>query len=126
MAFLDEKAVDMYYPYLYEGRLPEADGEIAVERQALMQLGFENIKLGEQITLTMKIPDGKEFSDKIEKRTFSLVGVICNKKSHFCEWDSADEANFLPAAFVNRGEKVALGGKELLVAFVNLKKYEKN
>lgn len=126
VAYLDEKAVDMYYPYLYEGRLPEADGEIAVERQALMQLGFENIKLGEQITLTMKIPDGKEFSDKIEKRTFSLVGVICNKKSHVCEWDSADEANFLPAAFVNRGEKVALGGKELLVAFVNLKKYEKN
>ena len=126
VAYLDEKAVDMYYPYLYEGRLPEDDGEIAVERQALMQLGFENIKLGEQITLTMKIPDGKEFSDKIEKRTFSLVGVICNKKSHICEWDSADEANFLPAAFVNRGEKVALGGKELLVAFVNLKKYEKN
>ncbi|MBQ7295792.1 MAG: ABC transporter permease [Clostridia bacterium] len=124
VAWLDEKAVEMYYPFLYEGRLPEKAGEIAAERQSLMQLGFADAKLGEQITLTMKIPDGKDFSKKTEKRTYTLVGVVCNKKTAICEWRTSQESAYLPAVFVNKGEEVAVGGKELLVAFVNFDNYQ--
>lgn len=124
VAYLDEKAVEMYYPFLYEGRLPENEGEIAVEKQALMQLGFENTKLGDTITLNMRIPDGEEFSSKTETRTYTLVGIVCNKKSKICAWKLSDKSMYLPAAFVYQGEEVAIGGKELLVAFVNWRNSE--
>ena len=120
VAWLEDKAVEMYYPYLYEGRLPEADGEIAIERQSLMTLGLMDKKLGDKITLSMKVPDGKAFSDKTEKRTYTLVGVVCNKKGNLCEWEVPEKAAYFPSAFVNKGEETAIGGKEILIAFLNL------
>ena len=125
VAWLEEKAVDMYYPYLYEGRLPEKDGEIVIERQSLMTLGLTDKKIGDKITLSMKIPDGKAFSDKTEKRTYTLVGIMCNKKEAILSRQSNEYATYLPSAFVNKGEETAVGGKELLVAFVNIKLYDK-
>ncbi len=124
VAWLDENAVDMYYPYLYEGRLPESIGEIAIERQVLIQLGFEKANIGDKLTLTMKIPDGKGFSDKTEKRTYTLTGIMCNKRAAIFEWRSAETEIYLPSALVAKGEQVTIGGKELLVAFVNLKMHE--
>lgn len=123
VAWLDDKAVDMYYPYLYEGRLPEADGEIAIERQSLMTLGLTDKKTGDKITISMKIPDGKAFSDKTEKRTYTLVGIMCNKKEAILSSKSNEYATYLPSAFVNKGEETAVGGKDLLIVFVNLNLY---
>ncbi len=124
VSWLDENAVDMYYPYLYEGRLPESIGEIAVERQVLIQLGYEKANVGDKLTLTMKIPDGKGFSEKTEKRTYTLTGIMCNKRAAIFEWRSAETEIYMPSAFVAKGEQVTVGGKELLVAFVNIKLYE--
>ncbi len=122
VAWLEDKAVEMYYPFLYEGRMPENEGEAIVERQALMTLGLADKKLGDKITLAMKIPDGKAFSEKTEERTYTIVGIICNKKDAICEWESG-KAEFFPSVFVNKGEQTAVGGKELLIAFVNLNLY---
>lgn len=120
VAWLEDKAVDMYYPYLYEGRLPEADGEIAIERQSLMSLGLTDKRIGDKITLSMKVPDGKAFTDKTEKRTYTLVGIVCNKKQSICDRWFTDTSEYFPSAFVNKGEETALGGKEIRVAFLNL------
>ena len=120
VAWLEDKAIDMYYPYLYEGRLPEADSEVAIERQSLMTLGLTDKKIGDKITLSMKVPNGKVFSDKTEKRTYTLVGIVCNKKEKICEWETPENAAYFPSVFVNKGEKTAIGGKEILVAFLDL------
>ncbi len=122
VAWLEDKAVEMYYPFLYEGRMPENEGEAIVERQALMTLGIADKKLGDEITLAMKIPDGKGFSEKTEERTYTIVGIMCNKKDAICEWESG-KAEYFPSVFVNKGEQTAVGGKELLIAFVNLNLY---
>ncbi len=122
VAWLEDKAIEMYYPFLYEGRLPENEGEAAVERQALMTLGLGDKKLGDKITLTMKVPDGKGFSDKTEERTYTIVGIMCNKKEAICKWETG-KADYFPSIFVNKGEQTAVGGKELLIAFVNLNLY---
>ena len=122
VAWLEDKAVEMYYPFLYEGRMPENEGEAIVERSALMTLGLADKKLGDEITLVMKIPDGKGFTEKTEERTYTIVGVMCNKKDAICEWESGI-AEYFPSVFVNKGEQTAIGGKELLIAFVNLNLY---
>ncbi len=125
VAWLEEKAVEMYYPFLYEGRLPENEGEIVIERQTLTTLGLADKKLGDKITLSMNIPDGKQFTEKTEKRTYTLVGIMCNKKKAICDWQNSDKTDYFPSAFVNKGEETAVGGKELLVAFVNINLYDK-
>ncbi len=124
VAWFDDKATEMYYPYLSEGRLPEKEGEIAIEKQTLTQLGFEDVKTGEQLILNMKIPDGKGFTDKTEKRAYTLVGIVVNKKAHVCDSQSPEVTAYMPSAYVYKGEKTAIGGKELLVAFVNWHSYE--
>lgn len=119
VAWLEEKAVEMYYPFLHEGRLPEKEGEIAVERATLMQLGLESTQLGEELTLNLKIPDGKGFSEKTEKRTYTLVGIAYNKKAKVMESQTPATKDYMPSAWVYKGEQTAVGGKELLVGFVN-------
>ena len=119
VAWLEDKAVEMYYPFLHEGRLPEKEGEIAVERSTLMQLGLEKTQLGEKLTLNLKVPDGKGFSEKTEKRTYTLVGVAYNKKAKVMESQIPEVTAFMPSAWVYKGEETAVGGKELLVGFVN-------
>ncbi len=119
VAWLEDKAVEMYYPFLHEGRLPEKEGEIAVERATLMQLGLESTQLGEELTLTLKIPDGKGFSEKTEKRTYTLVGIAYNKKAKVMESQTPATKDYMPSAYVYKGEQTAVGGKELLVGFVN-------
>lgn len=123
VAWLDEKAVEMYYPFIQEGRLPENDGEITIERQSLIQLGLEESKLGDTLTLSIKIPDGQGFSDKTEKRTYTLVGIAYDKKAKVIEGRSSEISNYMPSVYVNKGEETAVGGKELLVAFVNSNSY---
>ncbi len=124
VAWLEDKATEMYYPYLSEGRLPEKEGEIALEKQTLTQLGLENVKVGEQLTLNMKIPDGKDFTDKTEKRSYTLVGIVVNKKPFICDSTSPETTALMPSAYVYKGEQTAVGGKELLVGFVIWHSYE--
>lgn len=119
VAWLEDKAVEMYYPFLHEGRLPEKEGEIAIEKSTLMQLGFEKAVIGDALTLNLKVPDGKGFSDKTEKRTYTLVGIAYNKKAKVMESQTPEITAYMPSAYVYKGEQTAVGGKELLVGFVN-------
>ena len=119
VAWLEDKAVEMYYPFLHEGRLPEKEGEIAIEKSTLMQLGFEKAVIGDALTLNIKIPDGKGFSDKTEKRTYTIVGIAYNKKAKVMESQTPEITAYMPSAYVYKGEETAVGGKELLVGFVN-------
>lgn len=124
VAWLEDKAVEMYYPFLHEGRMPEKKGEIAIERQALMQLGLEDAVIGDEISINLKVPDGKYFSDKTEKRTYTLVGIAFNKKAKVMEARLPETTALMPSAYVYKGEETAVGGKELLVGFVNWESFE--
>lgn len=122
IAYLDEKAKDLYYVTLKEGREPDKQGEIAVESDALSRLNIE-AEIGDEIKLSVLTPDGNRFKEGAEEKTYTLVGILADKRANF-EYDygyTGDSlASKLPAAFVYSGEKVNNGGREIKVLYYNV------
>lgn len=114
IGWMDDKCREISCQSLLEGRYPEAEDEIAVERVALVRLGIEP-KVGEQITLKVKTQNGDEYLDTNEK-TYTLVGIVKDKRSNLFSADS-NYARFVPAAFVATGTQTRPGGKELISAY---------
>ncbi len=123
IAYLDEAARDLYYVTLKKGREPEKKGEIAVESDALLRLGIKT-KIGEKISLCVLTPNGNEFMEGAEKKTYTLVGILSDKRSNIEDsygfFDKNSAASKLPAAFVHESEKVQQGGKEIKVIYYNV------
>ncbi len=122
IAYLDEDAKNLYYITLKEGREPEKKGEIAVEEGALLQLGIE-AEIGDKISLSVQTPDGDDFMEGAEEKTYTLVGVLADKRSNIGEYLIYPEDEMvakLPAAFVCGDEKVKSGGKEINVLYYNV------
>ncbi|MDE5995318.1 MAG: FtsX-like permease family protein, partial [Eubacterium sp.] len=101
-----------------EGEDPKQEHEIAVEKAALFKLGID-AKVGDNITLKVKIQNNDEYFNTKEK-TYKLVGILSNKRSNI-QYKFFDENNCIdvPAAFVADKTETELGGKEKLVAYVN-------
>ncbi len=122
VGWLDDRAEEVYYPQVLEGRMPEQTGEIAVERNALLRLGLEQTQLGETITLQEVAANEGEYLSQQQEKTYTLVGILDNRKSNYEQIDVRElhQADEVPAAFVSNQEQVALGGKESLIALVSL------
>ncbi len=120
VGWLDERAEELYYPHLLEGRMPETDGEIAFEKNALQRMKLDT-KVGEKITLKALTCNGSEFIGEEQDKTYTLVGILSDKKSNIEHLQDRyiETAALLPAAFVAKGTETDIGGKEALVAFVN-------
>lgn len=122
IAYLDEKAKDLYYVTIKEGREPEKEGEIAVESDALSRMNID-ADIGDKIKLSVLTPNGNEFMEGSEEKTYTLVGILADKRANF-EYDygyTGDGlASKLPAAFVHESEKVQSGGKEIKVLYYNV------
>ncbi len=117
VAWLDEKAKELYYPYFEEGRYPEAEGEIAIEKDAALRLGV-NPEIGEKITLSMLTANGTDYlSDSVEK-TYTVVGILTDKRKNYEKFLFSTTPS-VAAAFVYEGEDVAAGGKEILCLYLN-------
>lgn len=125
IGWLDERANDLYYPQLMSGRFPEKTGEIAIEKVTLQRMGIE-AELGDTITLkTLPCNDEIYLAEEIEKE-FVLVGILSDRKANLESMgeESLQKVAYLPSAFVCRDEQVDLGGKEALIAFINISNYD--
>lgn len=117
IAWLDESAKSLYYFSVKEGRYPENKGEIAFERDALIRMGLD-AQIGDKITLSVQTPDGYGFKDDKETRTYTLVGILNDKRSNLEELKSLySEDIVIPAAFVSDKEEVKIGGREILSVY---------
>lgn len=115
IAYLDEDARDIYYVTLKEGREPEKEGEIAVEVTALAMLGKNKTKIGDKITLYVQTANGDEFMEGAEEKTYTLVGILADKRANIGEYRITPEDKAvakLPAAFVHESEKIKPGGND--------------
>ncbi len=120
IGWLDERATELYYPNIIEGRMPEKEGEIVFEKNALQRMKIE-AKVGDKIALKTLVCNGGEFLTEEKDKAYTLVGIMADKKSyieHFYE-EAVRMASFIPAAFVVQNSQTELGGKEALVAFLN-------
>ncbi len=121
LAKLDDKAKEISYLTVKEGKYPENIGEIALEKDALLRLKMLGAKVGDEITVTMKVADGEGYLPETVEKTYKLVGILADKR---CNLEDAYSGNNYPAAFVCDSEKVELGGKENLSAYVKF--YQKH
>ena len=120
VSYIGEGAEELYYPTLLEGRLPEKKGEIAVERSMLVKLGCSGSAVGDNISFNMLVPDGMVFTDKSEKKTYILTGILIDRRSNLDYYFDGDKYYpYIPGAIVSGEEETALGGKELSVAYFN-------
>lgn len=59
IARLDDKGLDFASIKLLEGKYPEADGELLLEKSSLLRLGLDDAKIGDKITLNVYTPNGE-------------------------------------------------------------------
>ena len=117
VAWLDDTAVDIYNLNIKEGRLPKKSNEIALEKDALDRMGL-NAKVGEKISLYLYPQNSEKLLKKRVEKTYTLVGILEDKRYNFEVDLESVESNKLPAAFVCSGTQTEIGGKEALAAFV--------
>ncbi len=119
MAWYDEDAYELSYVGLREGRYPEKAGEIAVERDALVRMKL-NAQIGDKITLTVKTPKSDKYLSETVEKTYTLVGILHDKRSNLeSEFSlSVDQFDY-PAIMLSADEKIENGGEERLVAFID-------
>lgn len=117
IAWLDQNAKDLYYVALKEGKYPENKGEIALEADAALRLGI-NVKIGDEISLSVLNANGTEFSNTATEKTYTIVGILTDKRKNLEYYDSFNVPT-MAAAFVSDKEEVDVGGKEILALYFN-------
>ncbi len=115
-ASFDDASRDMYVQ-LKDGRLPQKKNEIAIEEEALVRMGLE-AKIGDTLTLDMFVKKGEEVSEKSQKESFVLTGILENKRPNI-EKLTVLYYQQLPAAIVSDDYVIAPGGKACVMAFVS-------
>lgn len=118
IARLDEEAKKLYYVTVLEGRYPENKGEIALEKDAAVRLGIEPT-VGSKITLLVKTANGEDFSHEATEKTYTLVGILSDKRYNFERTSGQSTFPVIPAAFVSDSEEIATGGLEIPALYYN-------
>lgn len=118
IAWLDEDAKELYYLYFEDGRYPENTGEIAIEKDAAIRLGFEPV-VGEKITVSVLTPDGYGYLSGAQEKTYTVVGILSDKRNNIEKYEGVDSTPSMAAAFVCENEEIPIGGKENLALYFN-------
>ncbi|MBQ7101975.1 MAG: ABC transporter permease, partial [Clostridia bacterium] len=118
IARLDEEAKKLYYVTVLEGRYPENKGEIALEKDAAVRLGIEPT-VGSKITLSVKTANGEDFFLEATEKTYTLVGILSDKRYNFERTSGRSIFPVIPAAFVSDNEEIAAGGLEIPALYYN-------
>ncbi len=118
VAWLDEDAKDLYYVHFLEGRYPEAKGEIAIEKDAALRLGIKP-ELGKEISVSMLTANYTDFLSTSTEKTYTIVGVLTDKRKNFEKLKGVDRVSQFPAAIVSNEETVDLGGRVIPAIFFN-------
>ena len=77
LGYYDEAAVPLMHRRVLEGRMPEAPGEIAIEKSVLDRLRVENMGVGDTLTLTVEPVYGLP-----EERAYTIVGFLNEQSSN--------------------------------------------
>ncbi len=112
VGWLDDGGKELYYQSLSEGKMPQKENEIAIEKSALIRLGGA-YKIGDKITFDLYVQNGAEKSEKPIKKEYVISGILNDKRSNIGRQHEG-QAFEIPAAFVADNSKVELGGKESL------------
>ncbi len=118
VAWLDEDAKELYYVHFIEGRYPETKGEIAIEKDAALRLGIKPV-VGEEISFSMLTANGLDYLSTSTEKTYTIVGIMTDKRKSFEKFLGVDDVPEFPAALVCSEETVDLGGKEIPAVFFN-------
>ena len=116
VGWLDSEAKEIYYQSLAEGRMPEKENEIAVEKSALTRLNID-YKLNDKITFDFYVKSADAEKEKAIKKEYTLVGILNDKRSNIEKLTYSSDID-IPAAFVADNTQVELGGKEALHLFM--------
>lgn len=119
VAWLDDKAKEISYQSFIDGSYPVNADEIAVEKTALVRLGYPDIKVGDTIRLRLYVQNDDELMEAVEK-SYKLTGIVTDKKysEYRNSYSSAGKDTLIPAAFVAQETNTELGGKEKLCAYI--------
>lgn len=124
IAWLDDKAKELSYQSFIEGEYPTADGEIAIEQNALIKMGYANAKVGDTISLYVRAQNGNALLDAV-KRDYTLVGIVTDKRSNLSNsYRNGSLDTLYPAAYVAQNTPTAPGGREKLCGYISLDKYD--
>lgn len=122
VAWLDDKARELSNQRFIEGGYPQKSGEIAVESNALIRLGYKDAKIGDTISLRFDVQNGQGYLETTDKQ-YTLCGIAGNKKNnleHRYYFPMGEYCTEVPALFVCQGSEVEPGGMEKLSAYVTL------
>ena len=122
IGYYDEKGEALAYRQCVQGRMPEAAGEIAMERSKL-QRRRTDAKLGDALTLQVKVPDGSGFLPDTVTKTYTLVGILSERAAarlrYTLGWSPAGYLEY-PGAVVSRAEQVEAGGRPFMHRLLQL------
>ena len=118
IAWLDEDAKELYYFHFLEGKYPEKTGEIAIEKEAIIRLGFEPV-VGEKITVSVLTPNGYAYLPEAQTKTYTVTGILSDKRKNIERNEGKDHTPSMAAAFVCKNEEIPVGGKENLALYFN-------
>ena len=114
LGWLDETAEDLYYLQLRQGRMPEHPSEIALEYNAILRM-YPEAEIGDKLTFHTRINDGEDYLPGEKEMTFTLVGVVENRRSYFTySWAGDWKLHLLPGGYLAPGTD--LGGSDGLTA----------
>ncbi len=121
IAYYDEVGEALAYKQCVQGRMPDALGEIALERSKLQRLRSD-AQVGDTLTLSIKVPDGNGFLPNTVKKTYTLVGILAEQTACQKGGNQFSEDNYLeyPGAVVSQAEQVEPGGRPVIHRLVQL------
>ena len=125
----DKDYIEMNGYKLVKGRLPNSQGELVLEAQALDKMGLKE-ELGKTIDFKIKKQyiDGKGMKQvHIEKRKFKLVGILDKPKQYYdgiyslkgFTYFKEDEENLIPNSLITYDEIVKLKSNSNLSGELN-------
>ncbi len=121
IAYYDEMGEALAYKQCVQGRMPEAVGEIAVERSKLQRMRTD-AQLGDVLTLSLKVPDGDDFLPDAVTKAYTLVGILTDQTTYQIGYSRFSPMKYLkyPGAVVYRGEQVEAGGRPVIHRLLQL------
>ncbi len=121
IGWLDETAKELSGAELKEGSYPAQADEIAIEETALKQLHLEDVKIGDEIELRLRVQSGSGYLQDAVTQRFTLTGILLDKAWYVARhFENAKYA--IPALHVAPNTPVAPGGKENLCAYLHFQK----
>ncbi len=121
IARFDESALKLAGKDLLSGRLPEKSGEIALEQSTLARLRLD-AQVGDQVTLTLLIPDGTDFLEGLVQKNYTLVGILSDKLIYLHNRLGLERPAYRdpPAGLLAESEPIEAGGRPVVSCYGTL------